>query len=50
MYTFEGALASQKVSDLLEPELQVVVSEPCNVGDGDQIRVLCESNSHNSHS
>lgn len=46
MYTFEGALASQKVSDLLEPEPQVVVSEPCNVGDGDQIRVLCESNSH----
>lgn len=35
MYTFGGALASQKLSDLLEPELQVVVSEPCSAGDGD---------------
>lgn len=45
MYIFEGALAGQKVSDLLEPELQVVVSEPCSVGDRDQIQVLCKSNS-----
>lgn len=36
----EDALGGQKVSGLLELKFQAVVSEPCNMGIGNQIQVL----------